>query len=195
MTDSRDIVAIILAAGQGSRFREIAGPDADKLLAECSGCDGVMRPVLGHVLQSLEGRVARKLLITRHASTAVSALASNCEVILLDSPGIGDSIAAAVNASPDAAGWLILLGDMPFIQASTLDSVLAAMGPDHITVPVGPEGYGHPVCFGAAFTQPLQALRGDQGARKLFAGQRLVEVPVQDAGIYLDIDVPSSLSR
>jgi molybdenum cofactor cytidylyltransferase len=195
MTDPYDIVAIILAAGQGSRFREVAGLEADKLLATCPGLDGVQRPVLGHVLKSLEGRVARKLLITRPASTDIIALADGCEVILLDSPGIGDSIAAAVKASPNAAGWLILLGDMPFIQPATLDSLLAAMGPDQITVPVSSEGYGHPVGFGAAFAQPLQVLRGDQGARKLFQGQRLVEVPVPDAGIYQDVDVPSSLNR
>lgn len=195
MTDPRDIVAIILAAGQGSRFREIAGTEADKLLAPCPGLDGVQRPVLGHVLKSLEGRVARKLLITRPASTAIIALAKGCDIILLDSPGIGDSIAAAVKASTNAAGWLIILGDMPFIQPSTLDSVLAAIGPDHITVPVGREGYGHPVGFGAAFAQPLQALQGDQGARRLFQSRRLVEVPVSDAGIYQDIDVPSSLNR
>lgn len=195
MTDPRDIVAIILAAGQGSRFREIAGPQADKLLATCPGLDGVQRPVLGQVLKPLEGRVGRKLLITRPASIDVIAVAEACEVILLDSPGIGESIAAAVKASPNAAGWLIFLGDMPFIQPSTLDSLLAAMGPDHITVPVGSEGYGHPVGFGAAFAQPLQRLQGDQGARRLFQGQRLVEVPIQDAGIYQDIDVPSSLNR
>lgn len=39
------VTAIVLAAGQGSRFRAAAGADQDKLLAQCVGRDGVMRPV------------------------------------------------------------------------------------------------------------------------------------------------------
>ena len=42
----RNVGAIILAAGQGSRFRQVAGADQDKLLALCKGRDGVVRPVL-----------------------------------------------------------------------------------------------------------------------------------------------------
>ena len=37
------VTAIVLAAGQGSRFRAEAGADQDKLLAPCLGLDGVTR--------------------------------------------------------------------------------------------------------------------------------------------------------
>jgi molybdenum cofactor cytidylyltransferase len=33
---------------------------------------------------------------------------------------MGCTLAAGVAASPDAAGWLVTLGDMPFIQPATL---------------------------------------------------------------------------
>ncbi len=34
---SRSIAVIVLAAGEGSRFRQVAGADKDKLLADCTG--------------------------------------------------------------------------------------------------------------------------------------------------------------
>ncbi|MGH8375584.1 MAG: nucleotidyltransferase family protein, partial [Pseudomonas sp.] len=39
---SESIGVIVLAAGQGSRFRQVAGAEKDKLLADCTGRDGVV---------------------------------------------------------------------------------------------------------------------------------------------------------
>ncbi len=50
---SESIGVIILAAGSGSRFRRIAGPDKDKLLADCTGRDGAVRSVIEQVLVNL----------------------------------------------------------------------------------------------------------------------------------------------
>jgi molybdenum cofactor cytidylyltransferase len=47
---SESIGVIVLAAGQGSRFRQVAGEDKDKLLADCMGRDGAVRSVIEHVL-------------------------------------------------------------------------------------------------------------------------------------------------
>lgn len=190
-----DPVAVILAAGQGSRFRALAGSDQDKLLAPCHGLTGDQRPVLEHVLLNLAGRVDRRLVITRPQSTRIIALARahGCEVLLLESPGMGDSLAAAVAASADACGWLVLLGDMPFIAPATLEAVLASMSEEGIAVATGARGYGHPVGFGRAFGASLRALSGDQGARRLFTPDCLIEVQVSDTGIYRDIDMPGQL--
>lgn len=188
-------VAIILAAGQGSRFRAGAGFDQDKLLALCCGLTGDERPVLEHVLMNLGNRLGRRLVITRPRNTTVIAMARayGCEVLLLDSTGMGDSLAAAVTASADASGWLVMLGDMPFIASATLDAVINAMTEESIAVATGEAGYGHPVGFGRGFGVSLQALQGDQGARRLFNTERVTEVPVMDPGIYRDIDVPAHL--
>ena len=35
-------------------------------------------------------------------------------------PGMGDSIASAVRATADAAGWLVLPGDLPLVLPSSL---------------------------------------------------------------------------
>ena len=130
------VTAIVLAAGQGSRFRTEAGADQDKLLAACVGLDGISRPVIEQVLRNLPERVVTRWLVTSPERGEVIRLAEayGCQVVLLDSSGMGDSIAAAVKASGAADGWLVVLGDMPFIQSSSIERVIASV--EGVTVPV-----------------------------------------------------------
>ncbi|MCF5545423.1 NTP transferase domain-containing protein [Pseudomonas salomonii] len=190
------VAAIVLAAGQGSRFRAAAGADQDKLLADCIGLDGVTRPVIEQVLMTLPERVVRRWLVTSPDRLAVIRLAKayGCEVLLLDSAGMGDSIAASVAASASADGWLVVLGDMPFIQPSTLERVIDAVQDDGISVPVQAGKYGHPVAFGRALGPRLMALSGDRGAKPLFTQAVVREVPVEDPGVLWDVDLPQALS-
>ena len=190
------VAAIVLAAGQGSRFRAAAGADQDKLLADCIGLDGVTRPVIEQVLMNLPERVVRRRLVTSPDRLAVIRLARayGCEVLLLDSAGMGDSIAAAVAASGSADGWLVVLGDMPFIQSSTLERVIDAVQDDGISVPVQAGKYGHPVAFGRALGPRLMALSGDRGAKPLFSQAVVREVHVEDPGVLWDVDLPQMLS-
>ena len=190
------VTAIVLAAGQGSRFRAEAGADKDKLMAECAGRDGVMRPVIEHVLLSLPGRVVKRWVVTSPDRPDVIRLAQayGCEVLLLRSAGLGDSMAAAVAASASADGWLVVLGDMPFIQSSSVEQVIDALETGGISVPVHAGEYGHPVAFDRALGSSLMALTGDRGAKPLFAQAAVREVVVNDPGVLWDVDVPQSLS-
>ncbi|WP_223470629.1 MULTISPECIES: nucleotidyltransferase family protein [unclassified Pseudomonas] len=193
---SESIGVIILAAGSGSRFRRIAGPDKDKLLADCTGRDGAVRSVIEQVLVNLPAALEKRLLVTsRDRPQAVRmAQAYDCDFVELDSPGLGDSIAAGVQACPDLDGWLIVLGDMPFILPSSIEQVVAGIRTDGISVPVLAGEYGHPVGFGRGFGPKLMALTGDRGAKVLFAGAQVVEVPVDDPGVTWDVDVPEALA-
>nr|WP_283099450.1 NTP transferase domain-containing protein [Pseudomonas sp. MWU15-20650] len=184
-----------MAAGQGSRFRAEAGMDQDKLLADCVGLDGVVRPVIEQVLLNLPARVVERWLVTSPERTEVIRLAQayGCQVLLLHSAGMGDSIAAAVAASGSADGWLVVLGDMPFILTSSIESVVAGLAVSRIRVPVHAGRYGHPVAFGSGCAQALMGLSGDVGAKSLFASFRVVPVNVLDPGVLWDVDVPSSL--
>ncbi|KAA0944647.1 MULTISPECIES: nucleotidyltransferase family protein [unclassified Pseudomonas] len=187
------ITAIVLAAGQGSRFRAVA--DQDKLLAPCVGRDGVIRPMIEQVLVNLPPSVARRWVVTSPDRSEVIRLAQayGCEVLLLRSAGMGDSIAAAVSASASATGWLVVLGDMPFILPSSIEQVVTGLGQDGISVPVQGGEYGHPVGFGRSFGPALMALTGDRGAKPLFAQALVREVPVDDPGVLWDVDVPGLL--
>ena len=150
---SRSIAVIVLAAGEGSRFRQVAGADKDKLLADCTGRDGAVRSVIEQVLVSLPDSLAERWLVTSPDRTEVIRLAEahGCQVLLLQSAGMGESIAAAVAASASADGWLVVLGDMPFIQTSSIERVVEALEDGGISVPVQAGEYGHPVAFGRVF--------------------------------------------
>ncbi|MCP1457232.1 nucleotidyltransferase family protein [Pseudomonas kilonensis] len=193
---SESIGVIILAAGSGSRFRRIAGPDKDKLLADCTGRDGAVRSVIEQVLVNLPASLEKRVLVTsRDRPQAIRmAQAYGCDFVELDSPGLGDSIAVGVQACPDLDGWLMVLGDMPFILPSSIEQVVAGIRADGISVPVLAGEYGHPVGFGRGFGPKLMALTGDRGAKVLFAGAQVVEVPVDDPGVTWDVDVPEALA-
>ena len=140
---STTLCAVVLAAGQGSRYRAVAGADQDKLLAPCVGRDGVVRPVLEQVLLGLQaavdkGAVDNCVLLTRPERLEVIELGLRygCQVELLASGGMGDSIAAAVTAHPEHRGWLVVLGDMPFILPDTLIRVMGSLEDGSISVPV-----------------------------------------------------------
>ncbi|MEX3773250.1 NTP transferase domain-containing protein [Pseudomonas sp. MYb118] len=193
---SEPVGVIVLAAGQGSRFRQIAGADRDKLLADCTGRDGSVRSVIEQVLVSVPAGLTKRVLVTTEDRPQVMRMAQayGFEVVLIESTGMGDSIAAGVAACPELAGWLIALGDMPFILPSTFEKVLAAVTEDGISVPVIGGEYGHPVGFGRAFACGLTALSGDRGAKPLFASAKVLEVPVDDHGVLWDVDTPERLT-
>lgn len=190
------VTAIVLAAGQGSRFRAGAGADQDKLLAPCVGLDGVTRPVIEQVLVNLPAAVVERWVVTLPERTDVIRLAEayGCQVLTLCSAGMGESLAAAVAASDNAEGWLVLLGDMPFIQASSIEQVIHGLSREGIRVPVQAGRYGHPVAFGRDFGPGLMALTGDRGARSLFTQADVTQVPVNDPGVLWDVDVPALLN-
>ena len=192
---SQGPAVIVLAAGQGSRYRQLAGAEQDKLLAACAGRDAEVRPVIEHVLRNLPGRITRRLLVTTPDRPEVArlAVAYGCQVLLLDSTGMGHSISAAVAACADADGWLILPGDMPFILPSSIERVLLGMGKGLISVPLRGAEYGHPVGFGADYGAALLGLSGDRGAKRLFASAKVLEVPLEDPGVLWDVDVPQAL--
>jgi molybdenum cofactor cytidylyltransferase len=83
---------------------------------------------------------------------------------------------------------------MPFILPSSIEQVAAGIHEDGISVPVLAGEYGHPVGFGRGFGPKLMALTGDRGAKALFAGAQVVEVPVDDPGVTWDVDVPEALT-
>jgi molybdenum cofactor cytidylyltransferase len=192
---SETLCAVVLAAGLGSRYRAVAGQHRNKLLAQCLGRDGTERSVLEQVLANVSPVADKTILLTRsdYCSVAELGLRHGCEVVVLDSPGMGDSIAAAVSAEPDHRGWLIVLGDMPFIDANTLQQVVRSVEDDAISVPVHGGRYGHPVAFGRAFGPALMALVGEKGAKRLFHGARIKEIEVDDPGVLWDVDVPAAL--
>lgn len=167
---------IVLASGRGERFRA-AGGSGSKLQAPLAG-----RTVLEHTL----------------AAVRASGLPWHLEDA--GHPGMGDSIAAAVRATADAAGWLILPGDLPLVRAETLRTVARALaGPIRAAQPSYRGERGHPVAFAASCGGALAALAGNQGAAPVLRALReagaVADIEVDDIGIVTDIDTPDALAR
>jgi len=110
--------------------------------------------------------------------------------------GMGASLACAVAAAADADGWVVALGDMPWIAPATISAVADALRAGaEIAAPAHRGERGHPVAFARAYGPLLAALTGDEGARAILnARQWLLRlVDVDDAGTLRDIDHPRDL--
>ena len=108
---------------------------------------------------------------------------------------MGDSIAAAVRATSQANGWLIVLGDLPLIQADTLRSLAVALANHDVVVPTYKGQRGHPVGFSARCRESLANLKGDQGAAAVVRSFGATTLEMDDVGVILDIDTIADLER
>lgn len=185
------IVGLLLAAGQGRRFGSdkllhpledgtpMAVVAARRLKAACPSCIAVLRP---------EQTVLAGLLAAEGLGTVLCAEARD---------GMGHSLAAGVAASPAAGGWLVALGDMPFIEPHTLRQVAGALEAGaSLAAPWFKGRRGHPVGFAACWREGLLALAGDAGARDILGGHpgALLRIDTTDPGVLRDVDTPRDLA-
>jgi molybdenum cofactor cytidylyltransferase len=191
----RPIIGILLAAGSGRRFGVRNG--RCKLLQPLPGGE----PVGVAAGRKLAVAVPGSLAVVRPEDRALATALAAAGLEIVEHPGadggMGTSIATGVRASADAGGWLIALGDMPWIQPVTIRALAGRLASGASLVAPTYEGKrGHPVGFAAPWGTRLQTLEGDIGARDLIAapGADLVLVPTTDPGVLIDIDEPSALA-
>ena len=183
---------VLLAAGLGSRF----DPDGmhNKLLARMR--DGT--PVAHEAAHRLLAVVPRVVAVVRPGSDALARLLNDagCEVVFAPAAerGMGASLAAGIEASDDAEGWIVALADMPRIAVTTIEALARALdGGASLVAPFYEGQRGHPVGFGVAHRDALLKLDGDAGARSLLMSQRVTRLDVDDPGILRDVDTPEDL--
>jgi molybdenum cofactor cytidylyltransferase len=100
--------------------------------------------------------------------------------------GCSSSIAAALpHVDPAADGFVLLLGDQPFVEPTTVAGLLEAARGRSIAVTRYRDGIGHPFWLGRSLFDDLAGLHGDKGVWKLvdLAGESLTTYAV-------DLDVP-----
>ena len=167
-------VVLVLASGRGERFIA-SGGTGSKLRALLAG-----KPVLDHTLD------------------AVRASGLPWHVEEGGHEGMGDTIAAAVRATADAAGWLVLPGDLPLIKPASLQAVAAALAQHAVVLPHYQGRRGHPVGFAASCREALLLLNGPQGAELVARAQAVVnpvaQLELDDVGIVTDIDTVQDLA-
>jgi molybdenum cofactor cytidylyltransferase len=184
---------VVLAAGAGNRFHG-PGHKLEQPFGELS--------VIGRTLRNVLASLMPVVVVTtpRLASTVARIVASRDVIVLPEVGtagslplGMGYSISTGVTARPDAAGWLILPGDMPLVQPATLRTVGEALAEHPVVVAQHRGLRGHPVGFSPELYSELAGLTGDDGARRVVARYPSFGVELDDPGVLMDIDTPRDL--
>jgi len=187
--------ALVLAAGRSSRM---GGPN--KLLADFEGKPLVRRMAERVLASTVEGL----LVVTGHQAERVNAAIADLGVQTVHNPdfasGLSSSLKAGVAQLPaDAAGALIVLGDMPGVTAADFDRLVAAFrkaGGRAIVRATHNGKRGNPVILPRSLFAAVGALEGDTGARHLIegGGAEVLEVEL-GASASLDVDTPEAMAQ
>ena len=184
------IAGVLLCGGASSRF------GSDKLVAG-------REPIAVRAARNLIAGAGHALAVIPLGRGALrEALeAAGCEILESDrtARGMGASLAAGVESTARADGWIVALGDMPGVRVGTITAVRAALERGAaIAAPFDAHGRrGHPVGFSARLRDELLALDGDIGAREVLRrhAEAIEAIATDDPGIFIDIDTPADLSR
>lgn len=185
---------IVLAAGTGSRF----GAPGHKLTQRL-GASSVLGATLRHAIAS---HLPVVVVTTEALADAARGYVASRDVVILPAVGtpgqplgMGFSIAAGVAARPNATGWLVLPGDMPMVQGTSMAAVAAALEQHPVAYAQYRGRRGHPVGFSAELYSELVTLSGDEGARRLVARYPAYGVEVDDPGVLVDVDTEADLEK
>jgi molybdenum cofactor cytidylyltransferase len=190
----RRIAAVVLAAGRSTRM---GGPN--KLLAEIG-----KRPLIRIAAEeALASRAKPVIVVSGHQRGEVETALAGLPVQLVHNPdfaqGLGTSLKAGIAAVPaDAEAAIVCLGDMPQVDASLIDRLIAAFDPDRgalVVLPTFEGKRGNPVLWSRRFFPDLMAIEGDVGARHLIGryGEAVLEVPLEGKAALVDVDTPDAL--
>ena len=188
------IASIVLAAGRSSRMGL-----RNKLLESIGG-----EPMVRRVAAVAKGSGAKPVIVvTGYEAAEVGAALHGLGVtVILNleyADGLSTSLRAGLSALPaDIDGALILLGDMPEVEASILSLLMASFtGMSAICIPVRHGRKGNPVLWGSRYFPEMMELTGDAGAKPLMARHQaqLIEVEVATDSIFHDVDAPDDLAR
>lgn len=188
--------AILLAAGRSSR-----SGDAHKLLSVVDG-----KSVIEHSAEAIaKAGISDTTVITGDMRDEFGKLLSRSDAALVHNVdfalGMGTSIAAGAKLLDHACEFaLVYLGDMPFVQPSTIKALITLAkdaAPSSIHIPTFKGKRGHPVLWGQRHFKALSELKGDVGGREIIREnpEKVVEVAVNDPGILIDLDTPEMLKQ
>jgi molybdenum cofactor cytidylyltransferase len=190
------VAGVILAAGRSTRMAP-----RNKLIEEING-----RMVIARVAEAALASGARPVVVvTGFEAERIAEALRGLDLTCVHNPdfaaGLSTSLRAGLAALPaESDGALVLLGDMPFVEAGDLEALIAAFAAkdrNSICVPVRHGRIGNPVLWGRAYFPEMMRLDGDTGAKQLLElhRDRVTEVEAVSDGIFADVDTRLDLAR
>jgi molybdenum cofactor cytidylyltransferase len=188
------VSAVVLAAGSSTRMGSV------KPLVRVGG-----QAMLQRVLTTLgASRVDETIVVLGYAAQLIrdTIRFDDASIAINDSyrQGMASSIQIGLaSVRADAKAALIVLADQPFLKAATIDLLIAeyhSKKPE-IIVPLYKGFRGNPVLLDRSVFSELAALRGDIGCRAIFGNHTrgILKVPVEDAGILVDLDTVADVEQ
>ena len=168
-----DLVAVILAAGMGTRMRS----GRHKILHPVAG-----DPIISHILDAAFGAgVSRPMMVVGHQADQVKAAVGDLARYVLQEPqlGTGHALQQAIRVlDPVPRRLLVLYGDTPLLRSATLSRMVAALGDAAIVMLsarlANPTGYGRVVRDGdrrvRAVVEEANATQEEKGITEINSG-------------------------
>jgi molybdenum cofactor cytidylyltransferase len=193
------VSAIILAAGASSRMGEAKaalpfGRTGETVLSR------IVSVILAGGVRSVTVIAGAHIDAVRHAMPGHERRAR-----VVEHPGWAQgqlsSLIAGLNAIDDALLEAVLVTpvDVPLVSASTVAAVVAGWRRTRAPIvrPVSGDRHGHPVIFDRSVFDELRSADPNIGAKAVFAAHRdrVLNVEVNDAGAFEDIDTPADYKR
>jgi molybdenum cofactor cytidylyltransferase len=158
-----EVVGVLLGAGSS---RRLGRPKQTLPLGDTT--------VLGWTLRDAEKSALDRLCIVLGgaADDAIRVIRPNRANVVYNAgygSGCASSLLAGLDYAGDCAAIMMLLGDMPGVDATIIDRVLAAWraDPTWAAVTAYDDGLGHPFVFSAEAFPALRPLHGDKAVWKL----------------------------
>jgi molybdenum cofactor cytidylyltransferase len=188
------VAAIVLAAGMSRRM------GTPKQLLQLGG-----KTLLQRTLDNVRGSAVDEIvLVLGSAADEVRRQLGPDGMRVVVNPdfqqGMGTSLRTGLAAlSESMLGAFIVLADQPFVRSSTLDRMIAYRQKcaSQILIPLYKGFRGNPVLLDRSVFSELMSLTGDIGCRAIFGShtESIHKLPVDDAGILLDIDSAEDWER
>jgi molybdenum cofactor cytidylyltransferase len=179
------ITGIILASGFSRRMK------TEKLLLEVDGT-----PMVERVIQAAKASLLDEVvLVYQNENIKKVGEKYGIKTVYNEHANAGQSASIKLGveaASAGTDGFIFLMGDQPFLNAATINTVIDVFNrnPRCIIVPVYNGKRGNPVIFPSALKDDLLALEGDRGGRALIEKMpgRLKLVTIEDERMGIDVD-------
>lgn len=196
---SRHVAGIVLAGGASRRMGQAK-----------AGLVHDGRTFLAHVLGALRGAgIDDVIVVSGSAHEAVlAARPSGDDACVLRNPdperGQLSSLKIALGAlrtrQPRPGAAVMALVDHPAVRPATVAGLISAWSDTPqatIVLPVFAGRRGHPVLFAESLWDELLATADELGARAVVHADatRVLETPVDDAGVRIDVDTPDDFRR